>query len=260
MLKELKPIILINESSSTQNDNSTFQRRVTRRKSFFFDDINENLLQTPIQRQESNARKSTHFPSISSHRQSQVTANSIQAYLNRLRKSRSQSINTLNLNRTRKATINRLSKFKLNEDSDDDDDDASAGCVEDMKFGSSLSKDGQCALLKTYEDELFKRLKEHFPREYLPRIKTAMFKQNKKDYFNDDSSLDRISSPASSMCTSSEMSEQKRRIKISKQIRSAMEIIDDLSKLTNDNDGTEIIIKYEKWYNQWSKMFNNKFF
>jgi hypothetical protein len=263
MFKESKPLILINESVSNYgNSSSSFQRRISRKKSFYFDDINENLLQTPSQqRRESINRKSTQFTFTSPHRQSQVTSNSVQAYLNRLRKSRSQSISTLGLNRSRKTTTHRLSKFRLTEDCDDNEDDDDDACLEEVKFGSSLSKDGQCAMLKTYEDELCKRLKEHFPREYLPRIKTAMFKLNTKHYYNDNSSQERSSSPTSSICTLSDMSEQKRRLKVSKQIRSAMEIIDDLGKLTNDNDGTEVIIKYEKWYNQWSKMFNNnKFF
>lgn len=44
-----------------------------------------------------------------------------------------------------------------------------------FKFGTQLSPSAQCAMLKSYEDELYNRMKVYMPRKKLPRINTAKF-------------------------------------------------------------------------------------
>ena len=52
----------------------------------------------------------------------------------------------------------------------------------DLKFSNILSDDGQCAILKTYEDEMYKQIKSRLPKKSIPRISTPIFnmKLNKK--------------------------------------------------------------------------------
>lgn len=47
-----------------------------------------------------------------------------------------------------------------------------------LKFGTTLSASAQCALLKTYEDELYNRMKAYLPNKKLSRVTTAKFQSN----------------------------------------------------------------------------------
>lgn len=67
---------------------------------------------------------------------------------------------------------------------DDEDDDGKSSFIKipivknansDMKFANILSSDGQCAILKTYEDELYKQIKERMPKKSIPRISTPIY-------------------------------------------------------------------------------------
>jgi hypothetical protein len=136
------------------------------------------------------------------------------------------------------------------------------------RFSCGLSKIGQCAMLKTYEDELYSKMKMKFPKNHFPRVQTPLFNTNadlKPDKQLSSSSLSRSlsctsltsiaddSNPATQRkTTTSESSwdttgsgldsDNSKKYQISKQIEDAMEILDDLVKIKSGarNDTIEI--------------------
>jgi len=85
-----------------------------------------------------------------------------------------------------------------------------------IRFGSTLSKDGQFALLKSLEDQILQEIQLIYP-DYdyndIPRLSTASYKQITNDEYNPK-------------LTEEEIMEYKQNI--TKCIESAMEILDDL--------------------------------
>lgn len=124
------------------------------------------------------------------------------------------------------------------------------------KFGSSLSKTGQCAVLKCYEDEIFYRLKQRFPYRMFPRVSTPAFELslNKEKQKHTHSAVSEtnvaspkqwesnsiVSEPACTEPANKHKTEEKlRSYFVDKQITAAIEILDDLKKispLASDNN------------------------
>jgi hypothetical protein len=122
------------------------------------------------------------------------------------------------------------------------------------RFSCGLSKIGQCAMLKTYEDELYSKMKMKFPKNHFPRVETPLFntnvdlKQVKKPSrsslsssvsctsltsLTDDNTLRKTNTSISSWDTFE--NEHSKKYQVSKQIEDAMEILDDLVKIKSLN-------------------------
>ena len=160
------------------------------------------------------------------------------------------------------------------------------------KLSSVLSKTGQCAILKCYEDEIFKEIKWRIPDRYFTRITTPLFDLNSGDsQYSDiwelgsvrsESVFSEISEP-----NKHNTEEKLRNYLVDKHISAAMEILDDLKKITPRNECSEesddsqncalsdsgsvitelrtnesdvdqlinqICRKYSKWIGEWSRM------
>ena len=139
--------------------------------------------------------------------------------------------------------------------------------VGELKFTTSLSKIGQCAMLKSYEDELYMKLKLKFPKQHLPRVNTPTFNlQSSATRTNDISttpslcSLPSYSSFASTNSTitrktyqsisswdlNAPENEQIRKFQVSRQIEEAMEILDDINKIKSDGKESKNQIKEDE--------------
>ena len=125
----------------------------------------------------------------------------------------------------------------------------------DISFTSSLSKIGQCAMIKSYEDELYSKLKSKFPQKDLPRVSTPTFNfqtSSKKSVGNISTpslwSIPSCSSFTSSLSVKTEDTAQTpcininapentelRKHRVSKQILEAKEILDDIKKIKKEN-------------------------
>lgn len=128
-----------------------------------------------------------------------------------------------------------------------------------LKLGSLLSTTGQCAMLKTYEDEMFKQLKRRFPNKILCRVGTSKYNsiinnQSRNVNTYDENSVELLA----------------RQLKITEHITEAMEILDELSysnqKVRNEGVNeihskgeNETITRYEKWQLKWANMLNFMF-
>jgi hypothetical protein len=126
-----------------------------------------------------------------------------------------------------------------------------------LKFTTSLSPCGQCAMLKSYEDEIYKQIKITYPKKIVPRVCTPIYNlklqmnTNIKKGINSNEFIRESSSNSSLLSTHSSYSEDNqlrnvngsesshledenfekiKKYEINKQIQVAMEILDELSK------------------------------
>jgi hypothetical protein len=131
-----------------------------------------------------------------------------------------------------------------------------------LKLGSILSATGQCAMLKTYEDEMYKQLKTRFPNKTLCRVGTSKFnsiinshRQNNNAKNEEEKSVELSA----------------RQLKINEHITEAMDILDELSPLNcqknryeeyidmSSKSENETVSRYEKWQIKWANMLNCMF-
>ena len=125
----------------------------------------------------------------------------------------------------------------------------------EYRFSCGLSKIGQCAMIKSYEDEIYNKLKMKFPKTYFPRVRTPLFNLNTNPQACSSSLSYTASNTLLSLspsCTSinsfqdcksntplvvspwdilKHENENISKYSITKQIEDAMEILDDLSKI-----------------------------
>ena len=106
-------------------------------------------------------------------------------------------------------------------------------------MGSLLSATGQCAMLKTYEDEMYRQLKSRFPNKTLCRVGTSKFnsiinshRQNNNVKSEEEKSVEILS----------------RQLKINEHITEAMDILDELSPLSCQKN------RYEEYVDMNSKV------
>ncbi len=168
-----------------------------------------------------------------------------------------------------------------------------------FKLSSPMSKTGQCAILKIYEDEMYTQLKLRNPKKNLPRISTAVYNSNSKQRSAMKLKNTECKSSQSSLFSSDSLEdcdEAKAEKDLDEaasleylvhvQIENAISILSELAeyKLNNqqcnfgslnrnflsvcDSSSQSLLMdekfnfiakRYEVWHAKWSRMFN-KFF
>ena len=195
-----------------------------------------------------------------------------------------------NINKTQHSSI---MKSKINKPSEDNSrDKIMASGKKNSKFSSSLSKTGQCAILKTYEDEIYSQLKMRNPRRNLPRVSTAEFNSKSKSKCSKDLSELGSSSPTllltcvDSCCDVADENFTETNVTfeemIEKQIDKAKKILDDIARVNkteqSERDAGQnfflsengsnsfwsdrlgsVVRDYEEWHRKWSRMLNKMF-
>jgi hypothetical protein len=197
-------------------------------------------------------------------------------------------------NRFRKALLANRSIAKLKEDNillkigkqNDDEDpftssdnDARPAAVDqskttNLKFGSSLSEDGNYTMLKCYEDMLSQDIRKMYPKtDEMTRTKTSTFirlprkfdSKKHMDFVDNQAKLQQLSTAKNSEVELAEL--KKHRIRVSRQLEKAMVITDKIKQrkgeLVTSADGknvsfghNNIINAYEMWTTNWKKMFS----
>jgi hypothetical protein len=125
----------------------------------------------------------------------------------------------------------------------------------DISFTASLSKIGQCAMIKSYEDELYSKLKSKYPQKDLPRVNTPTFNFQTSSRKSVDSmstpslwSMPSYSSFTSSLTAKTDGTIQTpylninapenaelRKHRVSRQILEAKKILDEIKNIKKEN-------------------------
>lgn len=148
-----------------------------------------------------------------------------------------------------------------------------------LKFGSSLSEDGNYAMLKCYEDMLCQEIQKLEPKldsNQISRTKTSIYMQlprkfNEND--QDENKLPKIDQRKLQNALASKQNEnnsellieiKKHRVRVSKQLEKAMVLSDILKKkrgelVTSDvstlNGVNNVVNAYQMWTSNWNKIF-----
>lgn len=276
---------------------------VTRTKSHEIDETHVSFLKSPSKLNDLNKNRSNDLPLI--NRRSSLTSSFRNNSFSMPKYSQSSfrrytlpcppSKNSMQFLMPRKSSFRRKSMEMKRENSTEIiEQRRKSACLQaqkDAKLTSSFTKTAQCAMLKTYEDQMFNQLQSLCPHKYLPRIPTPYF-NSRTIKENGNLSNDSDFSSSSSMSSfASEFSLKEypnaelntKEHQIDKQIGSAMKILDFLSEfrtqLNQENQQNvdlgvhftnsyksssdklnKIVEKYERWHRRWLKMLDNNYF